>query len=596
MPVVGTAGHVDHGKSTLILALTGRDPDRWEEEKRRGLTIDLGFAWTTLPDGAEISFVDVPGHQRFIKNMLSGIEAIDVALLVVAADEGWMPQSEEHLAVLDLLGVRHGVVAVTKADRVDADLLTLASLEVEDHLEGTALEGSAIVPVSAPTGFGIDALETALVKAVATATAEFRDTGRARMWIDRTFTIAGSGTVVTGTLLDGPLSVDDKVTLWPDRIGARIRSLQSHERSHETVQPHTRVAANLVGLDRRDVSRGAMLGTPGAWSTTKRFLAQITTARYVEEPITTKGAFHLHLGSGAQPVRLRPLDGTGILGSSYALLTVEEPIAVKIGDRFIIREVGRRQVVAGGQVLDPAPATRSRDVLASGPVLSSVLGFSPPDMATPLLQVRGSDEIERIAQHTGGGIPNGLLAGGLAISHEAADGLTIRISQEVQAFHAENPLRPGMPKADLASRLGISVTILDSLIVRSPDVRDKGPVVASTVFSPAFGPEEEAARSRVIDMLETAGLTVPRVQDLGIDRELLHALLRSGDLIQVSEDLVFLPTHIDIISKGMADLPNPFTVAEFRDRFAISRKYAVPLLEWLDAAAVTKRSGDARSY
>jgi len=596
MPVVGTAGHVDHGKSTLILALTGRDPDRWEEEKRRGLTIDLGFAWTTLPDGAEISFVVVPGHQRFIKNMLSGIEAIDVALLVVAADEGWMPQSEEHLAVLDLLGVRHGVVAVTKADRVDADLLTLASLEVEDHLEGTALEGSAIVPVSAPTGFGIDALETALVKAVATATAEFRDTGRARMWIDRTFTIAGSGTVVTGTLLDGPLSVDDKVTLWPDRIGARIRSLQSHERSHETVQPHTRVAANLVGLDRRDVSRGAMLGTPGAWSTTKRFLAQITTARYVEEPITTKGAFHLHLGSGAQPVRLRPLDGTGILGSSYALLTVEEPIAVKIGDRFIIREVGRRQVVAGGQVLDPAPATRSRDVLASGPVLSSVLGFSPPDMATPLLQVRGSDEIERIAQHTGGGIPNGLLAGGLAISHEAADGLTIRISQEAQAFHAENPLRPGMPKADLASRLGISVTILDSLIVRSPDVRDKGPVVASTVFSPAFGPEEEAARSRVIDMLETAGLTVPRVQDLGIDRELLHALLRSGDLIQVSEDLVFLPTHIDIISKGMADLPNPFTVAEFRDRFAISRKYAVPLLEWLDAAAVTKRSGDARSY
>ncbi|NOY57291.1 MAG: selenocysteine-specific translation elongation factor [Actinobacteria bacterium] len=596
MPVIGTAGHVDHGKSTLIQALTGRDPDRWKEEKQRGLTIDLGFAWTTLPNGTEVSFVDVPGHQRFIKNMLSGIEAIDVALFVVAADEGWMPQSEEHLAVLDLLGIRYGVIAITKTEGVDPDLVTLAGLEVEDRLEGTTLEGSTIVAVDSPTGFGIDALEAALVDVVGAAMEDFHDAGRARMWIDRAFTIAGSGTVVTGTLLDGPLSVDDKVMLWPDRIGARIRSLQSHERSHTTVQPHTRTAANLAGIDHHDVSRGAMLGAPDAWSTTRRFLASIDTARYVEEPLTAKGAFHLHLGSGARPVRVRPLAGSGILGSSYALLSIDEPVAVKMGDRFIIREVGRRQVVAGGRVLDPEPAGRGRGASVAGPALSTVLDRSPAEMATALLQVRGSDEIEQIARHTGGGTPTGLLAGGLAISNDTARDLIGRISHEVQTFHDENPLRPGLPKADLAGRIGVSVSILDALITRSPDVRDEGPVVAATTFSPALGPAENAARTAVIATLERAGLTVPRVQDLGIDQELLHALLRRGDLIQVSEDLVFLPAHIETIRSSLSDLPNPFTVADFRDHLGISRKYAVPLLEWLDAAATTRRSGNLRSY
>ncbi len=278
MPVVGTAGHVDHGKSTLVRALTGRDPDRWDEEKRRGLTIDLGFAWTTLADGTEISFVDVPGHERFIKNMLAGSEAIDVALFVVAADEGWMPQSEEHLAVLDLLGVSTGVVAITKADRVDDELMEFVTLEVEEKLAGTSLAGSPSIAVSPVSDQGMEELRTALATAVAAAGPHLIDIGRPRLWVDRSFTITGAGTVVTGTLLDGPLTTGDQLEIWPGSLEARVRGLQSHEREHHRVEPHNRVAVNLVGFERAEVTRGAMLGRPDDWQQTNTVLVRIEAA------------------------------------------------------------------------------------------------------------------------------------------------------------------------------------------------------------------------------------------------------------------------------------------------------------------------------
>ncbi|MFZ0012617.1 MAG: selenocysteine-specific translation elongation factor, partial [Acidimicrobiia bacterium] len=262
MPVVGTAGHVDHGKSTLIQRITGRNPDRWVEERERGLTIDLGFAWAILPDGPEVSFVDVPGHERFLKNMLAGIEAIDVALFVVAADEGWMPQSEEHLAVLDLLGVSRGVVAVTKADAVDEDLLELAMAEVGERLEGTSLSSAPIVAVSGRTGDGVPRL---LGELVAQLPAKPFDEGRPRLWVDRSFPVAGAGTIVTGTLLDGSLSVDDTVVIAPAGSTARIRGIQSHEKTHDSVGPARRVALNLGGIDHHDIRRGDMLGLPGQW-------------------------------------------------------------------------------------------------------------------------------------------------------------------------------------------------------------------------------------------------------------------------------------------------------------------------------------------
>ena len=304
MPIVGTAGHVDHGKSTLVRALTGHDPDRWAEEKERGLTIDLGFAWTRLDDETEIGFVDVPGHERFIKNMLAGVGALDVALFVVAADEGWKPQSEEHLAVLDLLDIRSGVVAVTRMDLVDGDLLELAILDVDDHIAGTALADWPIVPVSSITGAGLDELRTALAGAL-NAVGPPIDVGRPRLWIDRSFVISGAGVVVTGTLSGGSLRRDDEIVLWPGPRTARIRGIQSHEHDVDRVAPGTRTAINLVGVQAADVPRGTMLTAPGLFESTSRLLVDLRVVRSADNPVTDRGAYHLHAGTGAWPVEIR---------------------------------------------------------------------------------------------------------------------------------------------------------------------------------------------------------------------------------------------------------------------------------------------------
>ena len=596
MPVVGTAGHVDHGKSTLVRALTGRDPDRWAEEKRRGLTIDLGFAWTTLANGTEISFVDVPGHERFIKNMLAGSEAIDLALFVVAADEGWMPQSEEHLAVLDLLGVRHGVIAITKADRVDAELLEFVTLEVEEKLAGTSLAGAPTIPVSPPTKRGMDELRKALEHAIREIEPSLFDSGRPRLWIDRSFTIAGAGTVVTGTLLDGPLAVGDQLEIWPGRLRGRVRGLQSHEQDHARVAPHNRVALNLVGLDRAEVARGAMLGRPDDWVPTETVLVQVQTARYLEEPLTNRGAYHLHLGSGAWPVRLRLVDGAELAGSGPAMLQLSQPLPLKTGDRFIVREVGRRAVVGGGRVLDPHPGIRVAELRKSVEPLRAVIDGSADEKATVLLEVRGRDSRARLAADSGGGSPDrSVIAGPLALSEQSAAALSKESVRTVTAFHQDNPLRPGIPKASLASLLEVDAAVVEALVAASPSLRDAGATVAVDGFGGTLTSAQETAWESLRTTLLASGLAVPRIKELDIDKELLHALVRQDRVVRIGDELIYLPEQIAKIIKALTGLPEEFTVADFRDAFGFSRKYAVPLLEYLDARRVTLRDGDTRT-
>lgn len=595
MPVIGTAGHVDHGKSTLVEALTGRDPDRWEEEKRRGLTIDLGFAWMTLSDGTEVSFVDVPGHERFIKNMLAGTEAIDVALFVVAADEGWMPQSEEHLAVLDLLGVRIGVVAVTKVDRVDEEMAELVMLEARDKLQRSSLEEAPILPVAAPSGRGIAGLEKALVEAVGAVSQPGQATDRPRLWIDRCFSISGAGTVLTGTLLGGPLRSGDQVAVWPGPQRGRIRGLQSHEMERDQVGPGNRVAVNVVGLEREQVHRGAMLGRPGDWQTTDLVLVTLRTARYVEEPLTNRGAYHLHVGSGAWPVRLRLVEAEELTEEGAALLRLPQALPLAVGDRFILRDVGRRAVVGGGQVLDPAPPPHSKAAGQNVTALRTALDRASDERATTLLVVRQRDSPARLTAHSGGGIPSeGLFAGDTVFSPPAAARLVEEATALVTDYHLANPLRPGYPKASLASRLGVDLHAVDALVESTDRLRDDGASVAAADFHAGLSPQQDEKWVELRDVLRGAGLNVPRIKELDLDPELLHALLRDGKVVRVSPELLYLPEQLDKLQEELETLPEQFTVARFRDRFAISRKYAVPLLEWLDAAGVTTRDGDLR--
>ncbi|MFM2078436.1 MAG: selenocysteine-specific elongation factor, partial [Actinomycetota bacterium] len=354
MRVVATAGHVDHGKSSLVQALTGTNPDRWDEELRRGLTIDLGFAHTTLPDGEGVSFIDVPGHVRFLRNMLAGVGGVDACVFVVAATEGWKPQSEEHLRILELVGVRHGMVALTKIDSVDDEWRALQEMDVRDHLAGTFLAEADIVGVSSTTGAGLDEIRAALA-ALARSTPSAVDRGRPRLWVDRVFAAKGSGTVVTGTLTGGSLRTDDQVHVAGRPV--RVRGIQSHGQRHASIGPGNRVALNLAGVDHTDLQRGDAVVVAEQWRPTHRFDAAVAVLPSLDHDVSRRGAFVAYLGAGEFPVRLRVLGAEKIPPGGQGLVRVHlaTDLPLVTGDRFVLRESGRDETVGGGEVLDVAP-------------------------------------------------------------------------------------------------------------------------------------------------------------------------------------------------------------------------------------------------
>ncbi len=587
MPIIGTAGHVDHGKSTLVQALTGRDPDRWAEEKERGLTIDLGFAWAALGD-ISVGFVDVPGHERFVKNMLAGVGGIDVALFVVAADEGWMPQSEEHLAVLDLLDVRRGVIAITRVDVADPDLVELAQIDVEDHVGDTVAEQWPIVEVSAISGAGMDALVEALEKALATAGPALVS-GRPRMWVDRSFGISGAGVVATGTLTGAAIRVGDRLQCFPGGE-ARIRSLQSHEVDQKQIEPGNRAAVNLVGVEQRDLDRGTLLARPGSLGLTSRFLASLTFPPRSAGEITDRGAYHVHLGTATIPARIRVLAGGD---RPSMVITTATPVPVTMGDRFILRDTGRRSVVAGGMVLDPVP--RKRPKAEDAAILAAAVDGTPDQRADALVAVHGSISALAVEQSSGGGTPaSAVAAGDRYLTPQQFSAFGRGLVEAVTGHHERYPLRPGLPKSEAASRLGADPNLVALLVDADADLVEDGPVVRLAAFKPQLGVDEEAAWDTA-KMVLASDLAVPRASELGIPPEVRHALIRNGDLVRIDDDLVLLPDQVATITTGLESLPDAFTVADFRDHFGLSRRHAVPLVEWLDAEGWTKRSGDVRS-
>ena len=476
MYVIGTAGHVDHGKSTLVKALTDIDPDRLPEEKEREMTVDLGFAWMTLPSGREVSIVDVPGHERFIKNMLAGVGAIDLAMLIVAADESVMPQTREHLAILDILRIRRGLVVITKVDLVDDELVELVKAEVEDTLAGTAFEGCPMAPVSAYTGEGIDDLK-AMIDDILNDTETRRDLGRPRLPIDRCFTVSGFGTVITGTLIDGSVAVGQQIELAPSGRQARIRGLQSHKSRLDAAAPGVRLALNLSGISRDDVMRGEVLTNPGWLRPTRRFDANLRMVKGAPHALKHNEGVTFHLFTSETTGRVRLLDADRLRPGSegWVQVLLDEPVPMVKGDFFVLRS--SEDTLGGGQVADPNPRRRHRrfapevleqltmlDAGASEDVILTIADqMGPCDLRT--LSQRSNISEEEILERLGVLIDsNEIVALGemggqgdaVVYSRRGWDILRNQAQVALQAYHNQYPLRRGAPPQELRSRLGVS--------------------------------------------------------------------------------------------------------------------------------------------
>jgi selenocysteine-specific elongation factor len=607
LQVVATAGHVDHGKSTLVERLTGIDPDRWEEEKRRGLTIDLGFAWATLPSGREIGFVDVPGHERFIRNMLAGVGPLRVVLFVVAADEGWKPQSEEHLAIVDVLGASGGVVALTKSDLVNEEQLAARTGEIRVRLEGTTLADAPILACSARTGDGIEELVAALDRAVGSAPIE-DDQGRARIHIDRAFTVTGAGTVVTGSLTGGELAVGDEVVILPSGVRARVRSLQTHRRTLDVARPVSRVAANIAGVPREGAQRGDVLVRSGQWRPTTSLDVWLRPVRSVTHPLTGRGAYKLYVGSAERDARLR-LHGAASLdpgSEGFARLRLTAPVVAAYGDRFVLREAGRRATVGGGVILDPHPdAARGDRVLER---LQRRRGASAADLPGLLVEERGavrSAELLPLAGVNPGAIAGAELLDGWWVSASLASELERAVASELEAFHRENPLLPGLESAELRSRVPTD-TVSDDLLTavmagleRRGVIERKGTLVRRPGHAVSLGDREDEAARLVADVAaaEPTPPTQPQLEARGFPRALIDACVATGRLARVSRELVVTPAFLagaEQVAREQASREAGMTVSTFREALGTTRKYALPILGSFDERGLTRRDGDVR--
>jgi selenocysteine-specific elongation factor len=580
----------------LILGLTGIDPDRWAEEKRRGLTIDLGYAWCTLPSGREIGFVDVPGHERFVGNMLAGVGPVRLVLFVVAADEGWKPQSEEHLQILDVLGVAGGVIALTKRDLVDDETLAIATDEVRDRVAGTVLADAPIVPVSAETGTGLEELVRALDTMLAGAPAP--EPARTRLFVDRVFTIRGAGTVATGTLAGGCLDVGREVTLLPGDRRARIRGLQTHRRQEERACPVSRVAANLGGVEREELTRGDVLVDPGAWVETTVFDASIAPVRDLDR-IPTRGAFKVYAGAAEVDATIRSL------GEGFARVRTAHPLVLEPFDRFVIRDSGRRRTVGGGVVLDVAPP-RSADARHIA-FLARRAGAVRADLPALLIEERGAIRAEEVAPCTGigGERPDGWL-----VSPQVHDAVATAVNDVLTVFHREHPLDEGAPlavvreaggaaarRAGAPRAAGLPDALLDLLVADGTIVRTATTVRTAShrVALEERSDDVRALLDAITGAREPTPPTVKELTALGIPRDVIEAASRAGTVIRIAPDLVVAPSLVDrataIVHEHAA---TGITVSMLRERLATSRKYAVPLAEWLDGTGVTVRRGDLR--
>ncbi len=562
---ISTAGHVDHGKSTLVEALTGVDPDRFAEEKARGLTIDLGFGSAPLPSGRSVSIIDVPGHERFIRNMLAGVGAVDACLFVIAANEGWMPQSEEHLRILELLGVSHGLIALTKVGLCDPDIAELARLEVEERVEDTFLAGAPVVETDVVDGLGIDELRAELDDLV-DRTPAAADQRRPRLWVDRAFAARGAGTVVTGTLTGGQIRVDDELELRPKGAAVRIRALQSHHSQRTKIGPGNRVAVNLSGVGHQEVARGDVLVRAGQWHLTNRFDASLTVLSTLDHEVSRRGAHAVYVGACELPARMRILGLEALSPGEAGLVRLHLPRRLPLlpGDRFVLRESGRAETIGGGTVLDVdpvLPASKAKPDLSVDRVVAE-RGWVEADQLALLTGQRREPDVDR-----------------WVVSATVLEDALTRLRNAVKDA---GPL--GLDIAGLDERDRAVLSLMEDVAAEGGRVR-------------LVGQSDPFENHRYTAALEAAPFTPPDPEAVGVDRSEVRELVKRGLIVE--QDGVFFAAAAvqeaqSVLAEMLASQPDGVTVAEVRERLATTRKYALPLLAWMDGHGVTRRRGDVR--
>ncbi|MGA8103533.1 MAG: selenocysteine-specific translation elongation factor [Candidatus Acidiferrales bacterium] len=624
--IVGTAGHIDHGKSTLVEALTGTHPDRLEEEKRRGITIDLGFAFLDL-ERARLGFVDVPGHERFVRNMLAGAGGIDLLLLVIAADESIKPQTREHFDICRLLGISRGIVVLTKSDAVDAGVLDLVRLEAEEFLRGSFLDGAPMLAVSARTGAGMPELKNELARMAELATE--RDAARwVRLPIDRAFAMKGFGTVVTGTLVSGTLRPEDEVELFPARRRLRVRGIHSGGRATERAVAGQRTAVNLPRIAVEDLDRGMVLASPGRFEATRRLDARVSVLPSAR-PLKNRGRVHFHQAACEAVAEVVLLEESVLRpgDSALAQLRLDRPVLVFSGDRFVIRQFSPLITIGGGVVLDPrAPRHRAREThwaawlaaLENGSRVDQLAAWaaSEKDSITlgQIITRIGWTELEAreaVAALEKAGTLRAVSQQPLSVAATAtiasrANGLRALMEE----FHRANPLLPGIPREDLRGKLRglgretFAVALGDLIAGKSAEI--EGDLVRLAGRTVALSPEESKAKEQIERAFEAAGLTAPGVEEvlakLPVEkpraRKILQILLREKALVKVTEDLIVHPRAIaklrELLQGQRREHGQRLTIVAFKELTGVTRKYAIPLLEYLDRERLTRRVGDER--
>jgi len=605
---------VDHGKSVLVEALTGIDPDRLRAEKERGMTIDLGFAWLKLPSGREVSIVDVPGHERFIKNMLAGVGGIDLALLVIAADEGVMPQTREHLAILDLLQVSNGIVVVTKRDLVDDEMLELATLEAGEVLAGTSMEQAPIIAVSAVTGEGLPELVATIDRVLDKAVPK-KDSGKPRLPVDRVFTMSGFGTVVTGTLVDGQLVVGQEVEVVPRSLKTHIRGLQAHKQKAQTVAPGSRVAVNLSGIATDELGRGDVVTVPGWLRPARAVDVKLNLLKSAPHGVSHNTTVTFHTGAAEAQAKVRLLDADRAEPGDtvFAQLVLDHPVAAVKDDLFIVRSA--TETLGGGRIIDSRPKRHRRfhpatiqGLNARGQGTAEEVILATLDPKVPA-EVRGlavrcnlpAAEVEKALESLAGtrqAVIAGKPGSQIVFSAAAWGNQSREVEQVLGQYHRQYPLRQGMPREELKGKLRVHAKFGDSVLGRLLEdgvLAEAGLEVSLPGHEVRLTPQQQAAVDTYLKGLSSNPYAPPG--DLRLDPDLLNMLVAQGRVVKIGGDVVFAAAAYKEMVEGITvhlRTHGRVTVAEVRDMFSTSRKYALALMEHLDSQKITRRVGDER--